>query len=334
MQKNQVKPEQPPFVVIPSEVLGDARLSPSEKLLFAQISNLANNPERRCWASNKYIAGLMDMSPERIRHMISNLTDCGFLRFVPVYKKDPQGRPTKELESRHLYPYHYLLNMPELPNFKELCGEQAPDSLPPANSSPPPAKNSRTPLRSNLAVPPAKNSRLYKRKKIEKENNITSKEQTARACVKSSLSKQAAVRDANFDKRQKAQNALVDFETGNDSDWITIQKGMSIDFTWPELVEYAHLESHTERLCRWLWNTQPGAQYHKKGLATLLVKFAKMRDRMEFAQDEAYALEPTKQEWAEWCEILRAGRGIRPMTYAQIKETLAGFVVPSSNGGL
>ena len=85
------------YSVIPACVRYDSRLSPSEILLYGDISSLCNK-DGYCWASNSYFSKLWNKDKATISRWVSKLKSCGHIRTKVVYK---QG--TKEIESRYIY---------------------------------------------------------------------------------------------------------------------------------------------------------------------------------------------------------------------------------------
>ena len=81
------------FAIIPSIVRYD-RLKPNEKLLYGEISALANKMGI-CFAQNSYFAELYNKEPETISRWITNLEKCGYIKRIMKYKKG-----TKEIDKR------------------------------------------------------------------------------------------------------------------------------------------------------------------------------------------------------------------------------------------
>ena len=71
--------------VIPAPVRGDQTLTDKAKLLYADLSALADE-KGYCWASNEYLAQLYKCGERTISRCISQLADLGFIRVetVPV----------------------------------------------------------------------------------------------------------------------------------------------------------------------------------------------------------------------------------------------------------
>jgi hypothetical protein len=66
------------YAIIPAHVRYDPRLKANEKLLFGEITALANK-NGICYANNNYFANLYDVSITSISIWIKNLCDCGYI---------------------------------------------------------------------------------------------------------------------------------------------------------------------------------------------------------------------------------------------------------------
>lgn len=69
--------------VIPAPVRGDQKLTDKAKLLYADLSALADE-KGYCWASNEYLAQLYKCGERTISRCISQLADLGFIRIETV----------------------------------------------------------------------------------------------------------------------------------------------------------------------------------------------------------------------------------------------------------
>ena len=85
------------YSVIPAAVLYDEDLSTTEKLLYGFISQLAN-ATGYCFASNKYLAELLNLSKSTISRGVNNLVKKGYLKYEYEYEPD-----SKEIKERHLF---------------------------------------------------------------------------------------------------------------------------------------------------------------------------------------------------------------------------------------
>ena len=90
------------YCVIPSKILGDSELSADEKILYGQISGLANK-EGFCWATNEYLATLFadkNGNPKTKRTVINwlnNLEAKNYIKRENIYHKE---NPNQIIERR------------------------------------------------------------------------------------------------------------------------------------------------------------------------------------------------------------------------------------------
>ena len=84
------------YAVIPAEVRYARGITPNAKLLYAEITALAQK-DGACWASNKYFADLYNVSTVTVSRWISSLVNESFIIRKITYKKG-----TKEIDKRYL----------------------------------------------------------------------------------------------------------------------------------------------------------------------------------------------------------------------------------------
>ena len=83
---------------IPAEILLNEDLSDKEKIILSMILYLSEE-RKSCFASNKYIANIVNVTHERVSKIISALKDKGYVSVKLKYKKD-----SKEIEERQITP--------------------------------------------------------------------------------------------------------------------------------------------------------------------------------------------------------------------------------------
>ena len=83
---------------IPSEILLNKDLSDKEKIILSMILYLSEE-KGSCFASNKYIANIVNVTPERVSKIISSLKGKRYVRVKLKYKTD-----SKEIEERKITP--------------------------------------------------------------------------------------------------------------------------------------------------------------------------------------------------------------------------------------
>ena len=82
------------YSILPANVRYDKRLKPNEKLLYSEITALANTTGE-CWANNNYFAELYDVTPQTISTWISHLKELNYITIKILYKEN-----SKEIDKR------------------------------------------------------------------------------------------------------------------------------------------------------------------------------------------------------------------------------------------
>ena len=77
------------YSVIPATVLYNKELKANEKILYAIITSLACK-EGYCFASNKYLAEKLDVTPKTVSSWISDLRDKGFITVELIRNENNQ----------------------------------------------------------------------------------------------------------------------------------------------------------------------------------------------------------------------------------------------------
>lgn len=75
------------YAIIPANVRYDKDLKANEKLLYGEITALAQ-ASGKCFASNDYFAELYGASKETVSRWVSNLKKCGYVDVIITYKND------------------------------------------------------------------------------------------------------------------------------------------------------------------------------------------------------------------------------------------------------
>lgn len=83
---------------IPAEILLNEELSDKEKIILSMILYLSEE-KGSCFASNKYIANIVNVTPERVSKIIRSLKDKRYIKVKLKYKTD-----SKEIEERQITP--------------------------------------------------------------------------------------------------------------------------------------------------------------------------------------------------------------------------------------
>lgn len=85
------------YAIIPANVRYDKDLIPNAKLLYGELTALANE-KGYCWASNSYFSDLYGVSKKTVSNWIASLDDKGYISSQMIYKEN-----SKEIKERRLY---------------------------------------------------------------------------------------------------------------------------------------------------------------------------------------------------------------------------------------
>ena len=89
---------------IPAEILLNEDLSDKEKIILSMILYLSEDTSS-CFASNKYISNIVNVTHERVSKIISSLKNKEYINVKLKYKKD-----SKEIEERQIIPIAENIN--------------------------------------------------------------------------------------------------------------------------------------------------------------------------------------------------------------------------------
>ena len=89
---------------IPTEILLNNDLSDKEKIILSMILYLSDETGS-CFASNQYIASIVNVTSNRVSKIISSLKDKKYIRIKLKYKKE-----SKEIEQRQIIPIVEITN--------------------------------------------------------------------------------------------------------------------------------------------------------------------------------------------------------------------------------
>lgn len=96
------------YAVLPATILFNEKLKPNEKLLYAIITALANK-EGYCFASNSYLAKLLNVQAHTISNWVSNLYKMNYI-CVELIRNEK-----KEIIQRRIYPNDTPYNLKDIP---------------------------------------------------------------------------------------------------------------------------------------------------------------------------------------------------------------------------
>ena len=83
---------------VPAEILLNKDLSDKEKIILSMILYLSEET-KSCFASNKYIASIVNVTANRVSKIISSLKEKQYIKVKLKYKTD-----SKEIEQRQITP--------------------------------------------------------------------------------------------------------------------------------------------------------------------------------------------------------------------------------------
>src|SRR5699024_1650407 len=84
------------YAILPAVIRYDNNLTDSEKLLFCELTALSNK-KGYCYASNKYLSGIFNVTVDTVSRRINRLKNKGYLHVEMI-------RDGKEIKERHIYP--------------------------------------------------------------------------------------------------------------------------------------------------------------------------------------------------------------------------------------
>lgn len=120
------------YSILPANVRYDDRLKANEKLLYSEITALANL-HGYCYASNSYFAKLYGVKKDTVSGWINKLCKFGYLNTELIYRKN-----SREVESRKIY----IISIPD----KENLEEKYPDPISQKEDTPPINKGETYPI--------------------------------------------------------------------------------------------------------------------------------------------------------------------------------------------
>ena len=89
------------YAIIPATIRYSTELKANEKLLYGEITALANK-YGYCYAQNRYFASLYNVNIETVSRWLSHLQELGFIK-IEIKRNEK-----KEIIARYLY-YRYTL---------------------------------------------------------------------------------------------------------------------------------------------------------------------------------------------------------------------------------
>lgn len=84
------------YAVIPASVRYDERLSAAEKLLYGELTALANQ-KGYCYPSNQFLAELYGAKERTVQQWIANLAKCGYIAVALQKDEGAGGQPKRRI---------------------------------------------------------------------------------------------------------------------------------------------------------------------------------------------------------------------------------------------
>lgn len=121
-------PKYPGFTaILPPRVRYDKSLRPNAKLLYAEISAMAD-VTGFCWASNRYLAALFGVSKGTVTELLGQLAERGYIE-IEVLRDDKNA-----VQERRLYITDAgLIRLPPIAKNRDTPPPKNPDTPPPKN---------------------------------------------------------------------------------------------------------------------------------------------------------------------------------------------------------
>ena len=137
--------------LLPPAVRYDQELRPAAKLLYAEISAMAD-VTGFCWATNRYLAALLNASRNTVSELLAQLEDRGYI--MSEVLRDERGQVTE----RRLYLTDAgLMRLPPVSKNTHPPIPKNRDTPLPKNRDTPPPENRDTPIPKNRDTPQYKN---------------------------------------------------------------------------------------------------------------------------------------------------------------------------------
>lgn len=146
--------EQPGYyAIIPASVRYDKNLKANEKLLYGEITCLAN-AKGYCYAGNAYFANLYDVDKTTVSRWVSNLEKCGYIK-TQLIKRDDNQIVERRIYIAESIPIDEKINTPIDENAKPPIDEKSKENITRENNTslnsfgattPKPRKRTKAPL--------------------------------------------------------------------------------------------------------------------------------------------------------------------------------------------
>lgn len=132
------------YGILPATVRYDKRLKPMEKILYSELTALANT-QGFCFASNSYFGKLYEVDKKTVGVWVNNLAKFGYLKVELIYKEN-----SKEVLERRLY----IVDLKEVPLSAPVEEKNLIENEKEKDSVTPPHKKMDTPPQKNGEMSP------------------------------------------------------------------------------------------------------------------------------------------------------------------------------------
>ena len=147
---------------IPVEILLNEEITDKEKIILSMILYLSDE-KGNCFASNQYIASIVNVTSNRVSKIIKSLKDKSYIQVKLKYKKD-----SKEIEQRQILPMVEIAN-----RYSQKCQDGiGENNNTDSRKQPYPVGESNKDIKYNI-----KNKNNYKKESHNKKNNKANFEQ-------------------------------------------------------------------------------------------------------------------------------------------------------------
>ena len=193
------------YAIIPANVRYDKTLTANAKLLYGEITALAND-KGYCWASNGYFAELYEVSKETISRWISILEKNGYVNTQIIYRDN-----SKEILERRIY----IIGIPQVVSEKTFVKNDDIINTPIDENNKTYQQNHQEPTNKIINTPIDENVKENNTLFNNTFNNTNNKKEKERACVRADKSINKINNNISKDKKTDFDN-LINSYTDND----------------------------------------------------------------------------------------------------------------------
>lgn len=186
------------YAIIPANVRYDKTLTANAKLLYGEITALAND-KGYCWASNGYFAELYEVSKETISRWISILEKNGYVNTQIIYRDN-----SKEILERRIY----IIGIPQVVSEKTFVKNDDIINTPIDENNKTYQQNHQEPTNKIINTPIDENVKENNTLFNNTFNNTNNKKEKERACVRADKSINKINNNISKDKKTDFDNLI------------------------------------------------------------------------------------------------------------------------------